>query len=150
MSSHDYELLKNVSLTASDGSHKLCATIADTNVCSQFLVYTSCQPKLGFIFGGVGIAYPSMNLYKPPEWTAQFTLVGDAFHPFESITIEIDGVLFTENICVDSTGHFSVDLTMPTDELYGVHNVTAVGQGTACKPVKNAAGTFTLVKVVNF
>ena len=150
VSSHAYQILATAPLTISDGSQQLCVNIGNSNLCSSLFICSSCEPKLGFIFGNVDIAHPSMGLYKPPGGTATFGLVGDAFSPLESVEIEIDGTLTLSNVPVDGTGRFSAELTMLVDEPYGGHNVTVIGQEIGCKLADSASATFTLVRFINF
>jgi hypothetical protein len=128
------------------GIHQLCATAEGTQVCTQIIVCTSCQPMLGFV-GAYGITSRSINIQSPPQ--TDFTVVGDNFIGGSQVTISFD----TENDIlgtspVSTSGHFTATLKLPSGVLYGSHVVTAAG--STMKPNPSGDKASATLDVVRF
>lgn len=136
--------------TTSPGTYQVCASLLGGTTCFDILVCTSCEPKLGFIKGTPNIAQSSVSVLKPPSTTATFTLVGDAFVDSELVNIYLDGALFEKNVAVGNQGRFTTQLTMPSSEPYGTHNVTVVGEAVRFGKVDSASATFSLTRFEDF
>jgi hypothetical protein len=110
-------------------SHELCATINGLESCMTVIVCSECGPRIGFV-GAYNISAPTMNYFP----NSTFTLDGDNFAPYETLSIWLDrgvngqGTLLGTNFIIQPNGRFEVELKLPGNATYGPHYITAVTQ----------------------
>jgi len=145
--SDSFRLHVTIPATTTDGTHEICVDIPaeQGQYCMEMLVCSgNCQPTLGFLDADK-IASPSAS---SPDSDGQFTLVGDAFKPGESLSLSLDIPLFGNqhllDVGTDDTGRFEVDLSVAGLPL-GDYTVNVEGQDSA----DSASAHFTLANVEN-
>jgi len=107
----------------------------------ELLVCSSnCHPTLGFLDGN-GISFPTAT--RQPSG-GNFTVVGDAFQPGESLSLSLD-IPYIGDQHLDDTGRFEFWLSV-TGFPVGDYTINVEGQDSA----DSASAHFSLSNVVDF